>query len=108
MAPESHNSAVESDENESRASGVSLPMIGMDVNEDLPPAGVPYTHDDFSAGQDQCPVDQCEGKLNRVKVVAEDPSYGAPHSHIETLEVSCLECQRVLFKTGSVDYGRGD
>jgi len=91
----------------SSANGVSLPMIGMDVNEHLPPAGEPYAHEDFRVGTDRCPVNNCEGQLNRVKVMAEDPNSGAP-SHIETLEVSCLECQRIVFKTNSVEYDRGE
>jgi hypothetical protein len=84
--------------------GVTLPMMGWnDVNDDLPPAGEAYTHDAFEAGMETCPIEGCDGLLTRVNVVSET-AHDPDTEHIETLEVSCRECQRVLSKAESVVY----
>jgi hypothetical protein len=84
--------------------GVRLPGMGWnDVNADLPPAGEAYSHDAFAAGMETCPLDGCEGLLTRVSVVSETP-HDPETEHLDTLEVTCRGCQRVLYKSEQVVY----
>jgi hypothetical protein len=94
------------DDHRHRAAGISLPAMGFEVNGDLPPAGEQYSHDAFEPGMEECPVGNCEGELTRVEVVSERADGGEPSNHIDTLEVSCRSCQRVLYKAESVAYDR--
>ena len=86
------------------AAGIELPAVGMDVNGGIPPAGEPYCHDEFEPHMERCPVDDCGGSLTRTKVVADSGSGDEQASHVDTIEVTCQSCQRVLLKSESVVY----
>lgn len=90
------------------AAGVSLPAIGSEVNGDLPPAGEPYSHDEFEPGMERCPIEDCDGHLARVNVVGDLADGSSPSEHLDTIEVSCRSCRRVLFKSESVVYDQPD
>jgi hypothetical protein len=87
-----------------RAAGITLPAVGTEVNGGLPPAGEPYHHENFEPGADRCPIEDCDGHIERVNVVSDTGDGGEPATHLDTLEASCSSCQRVFYKSENVAY----